>query len=268
MNNIKITNSKGQYFELTADKIGTLEGWEWPETIYVSQNIAGKRPPVFISSKQGRRRFSIFGLDRDCLRSDMITALSVDGGLKLIEFTTLDNVSLQTYAEVLSLKYPYAKQAKPFLIEFESADPKFYSQALYSVETGITDLGGGAGIPTAIPMSFDAVGISRPVIVNLGNVETKPEFVIHGPGTDFSVQNITTGELFNLDITLAEGEIVTVDAINLTVIKGTNTNVFGLFSGEFFSLVVGNNEIHFDVVSGSSSNTKLVVNYRYAYGGI
>jgi len=268
MQSIKITNNNGDYFELTSDKIGVLEGWEWPDTIYVSQSIAGQRSPVFISSKKGRRRFSISGIDRDCLRDEMLKALNVDGNLKLIEFTTLSGLELQTYAEVLSLKYPYHALAKPFLIELESNDPNFYTQELFSIETGITDLGGGASIPTAIPMSFNAVGTSRPIINNIGTTNSYPEFVIHGPGTDFTVQNITTGEVFVLDITLLDGEIVTINTLDHTVIKGTNTNVFGLFSGDFFQLAVGNNEIHFDVVSGSSANTKLVVNYRYAYAGI
>lgn len=268
MQSIRITNNNGDYFELTSNKIGALEGWEWPDTVYVSQSIAGQRPPVFISSKKGRRRFSISGLDRDCLRNEMIKALNVDGNLKLIEFTTLDGLELQTYAEVLSLKNPYHALTKPFLIELEAHDPNFYTQELFSLETGITDLGGGASIPTAIPMNFSATGTARPVINNGGNTASSPEFVIHGPGTDFTVQNITTGELFTLDITLVAGEIVTISTLNHTVIKGTNTNVFGLFSGDFFKLAVGNNEIHFDAVSGSSDATKLVINYRHAYAGI
>ena len=271
MKSIKITNSIENYIEFEQDEVSNLEGWEYPSVISVIQDIAGDRVPIYISSKRGRRRLSFLGLKKPMTlgaRADLIGVLSQDGEMKLLEFTTLDDIDLRCDVEILNLIFPYKGYSSPLLIEMVAPDPRFYGQTLNSIETGITSPGGGMAIPAAIPASFDYGGTERPVIVVGGNTKAPPTFIIHGPGSGFVVQNVTTGKLFNLDLTLTSAEQVTVDVASRTVVKGTNTNVFGSFNGDFFHLQVGNNEMHFNATSGIGGNTKLTVQYRNTYEGI
>lgn len=272
MKNIRITNNNGKFVEFSGSEIGTLEGWEYPSVINVLQDIAGDRSPTYISSKRGRRRFSLTALKVPFTFEDrayMLGVLGQDGNMKLLEFTTLNDLTLRCYVEILDVKIPYHGTSKPVMVEMVAPDSRFYTQSLYNVYTGVTLPGGGASIPATIPMSFNyASGNTRPVIIPTGNTSVPPTFIIQGPGTTFVVQNISTGKKFNLNTTLTSVEHITVDTVNKTVIKGTNTNVFGVFDGDFFDLVIGNNEIHFNAISGSSATTKLSIQYRGTYEGL
>ena len=131
MKSITITEtSENITFTLDENEIGTLEGWEYPSVRSVVEDISGSKSSVYVTSKFGRRRFSIQALVRHGLddRRTMLKAMRQTGFLKLLKFKTLDDLELQAEVEILNLIYPYTKVQKPFLIEMVAPDWRFYSQ--------------------------------------------------------------------------------------------------------------------------------------------
>jgi phage-related protein len=106
------------------------------------------------------------------------------------------------------------------------------------------------------------------VVNNAGNEFSPPTIIVRGPGTNFVVQNISTGKKFNLNLSLLAGEEVTINTLNRTVVKGNNQNVFGAFTGEFWFLRPGNNAISFNAVSGTDAQTRLTIRFRSAWRGV
>lgn len=252
----------------TFDNVGSMEGFEYSANRLVIEDMPGRVGAQYIAGLWGRRRLSwqsIFTSQQN--RSDIIRVCQV-GNLKTLKLTTCDNRDLQIGIEIEKITMPYKLTRGMVQVEAVAPDPRFFSQTEYLTNTIITSIGGGTPIPTPIPMNMGNIGTPLPVISNQGNMSTPPIFVIHGPGTDFYIKNVTTGEQIFMDVTLLSNEYITIDTKEKTIIKGTNTNVFGLFSGDFFDLDSGNTQIYFNVISGNTASTSLDIKYRYAYGGI
>ena len=248
MKTITITEtSENITFTLDENEIGTLEGWEYPSVRSVVEDISGSKSSVYVTSKFGRRRFSIQALVRQGLddRRTMLKAMRQTGFLKLLKFKTLDDLELQAEVEILNLIYPYTKVQKPFLIEMVAPDWRFYSQTLVNTDSADTEQ----------------------TISNSGNEKTYPVFKINGPFTSVSTANLTTGEDFTLVETILDGEYIEIDCFNRTVKDDDGNSVIGNFTGDFFGLVSGNNLLQFNP-TGSGGNTSLETIYRHAYNGI
>ena len=112
MKTIRITETtKNKYFEITGNQIGTLEGWEYPSVISAIDDIPGNKGALYVNSKFGRRRLSIEGYipgQTLAQRIAMGLALRQTGTIKTMTFTTLNDLALQAYVEVLSLDYKYS----------------------------------------------------------------------------------------------------------------------------------------------------------------
>lgn len=257
--------------EFTCEEVGGAEGFEYSETRPIIDDIPARDGALYIGSRFGRRPLSwqgfIRGLDVFERRRSLIRVCKV-GELKTIEFTTFDGLELQAEVEILGLIMPYQKKAVVYLIEAVAPDPRFYSQELISETTEITEAEGGVPIPAAIPAPIGGGSSINFTLNNEGNTDTNPIFVIHGPGSDFVVQNTTTGEQFHLDLELTNTESVAIDTNLRTVIKGASQNVFGSFSGDWMVLRPGNNIIIFNGGAGVDVETSLTVNYRHSYLGI
>lgn len=279
MKQITITNALGDTFSFDNTRNGSIinrtEGFEYGDTIEVIQPLPGRSGSIFIDSDYKDRRISwegqILGTDKDNairLRRDMIQAIP-QGELLTVKFTTFDDLKLQTLAYLRKLRMEYSRQFQEFLIEMRSPDWRFYSQTLQQPETAITSSVGGMSLPTALPASLTNSSGTPPLsLTNSGNEKSPAIYKIYGAGTTFTVTNNTTGESFTINQSLAAGEVITVDTLNRTVIQGSNQNVYGNFSGDFPQISPGDNEIRFNVVSGSDSNTKLVIEFRSAYRGV
>jgi hypothetical protein len=225
-----------------------FEGFEYPISLVSVDDVANAGGAVAVNSKFGRRLMSFsatFTCDVLVTRRTMLAALRQTGYLKLIKFTTLDNIQLQTEAYITNILAPYTMMKKPILIEMVSPDWRFYSQTedTESVAAGATE-----------------------VIANGGNEITNPVFEITGPGSSIAVDNLSTGEGFTITDTLISTDVVVIDTVNKTVTKN-GANAYSTFSGDFFSLLPGNNSIEF-TVTGDDVTTNLDVIYRDAYNGL
>lgn len=247
MKALSITNGSDTLTVLQ-DQMTSLEGFEYPSVKSVLDDVFGYVGAVYVTSGHGSRRLSLIIYQKDMCGDDRRTMLKVlrqNGQQKLLKFTTLDDLALQTYVEILTVKHPYNGIVKPFMLEMIAADFRFFSQDL-----------------TTVDILANATGS----ISNAGTAKTSPVYTITGPGTDISVINNDTTDTFLIG-DLGASDEVEVDALNHTV-KLNSVIDFSFFSGTFFDLDSGSNSITFSVPSGSTANTKLEIAYRNAYNGV
>jgi len=229
-----------------------FEGFEYPEVKSVIEDVAGKKSAVHVANKFGRRNMSIIG---DIVGSDIFTArrnllalLRQTGSMKLIKLTTYDDLLLQCEADITKVVAPYTHTIHNFLIEMVAPDWRFYSQTEHT------------------NLSAD----SSQVINNAGTERTEPVFRIYGPFTSVTLINNSNAEEFTLEYGVYgvdEGDYIEVDCLNRTVMLNGITPIYSAFSGEFFSILPGNNTISFIPIGGSAA-TQLRTKWRDAYNGI
>ena len=266
-------------FDFYDNNLGTIlrsfEGFEYADVKSAVEDIPGKPGAAYLTSSFGRRIFSWSGdlLNGDvyALRREMLSPMRQSGNIKLIKFTTYDDLELQCFAEITKVVSPYTHSVNSFLIEVVSPDWRFYSQEPGTFSIGQSIAFGGAEIAIDIPLEIPVEageGSTVGTATNEGNDETDPFFTITGPGTDFTIRNETTDKEFILTTTLLAGEYVEVDVLNRTVKLNGVTNIYSDFSGDFFSLEPGDNEISFLSASGWDDDTNLALSFRHAYNGI
>jgi hypothetical protein len=254
MKQIKITDQDtSQSFTFYDNSVGTIlrsfDGFEYPEVLSSIEDVAGKGGAYYVNSKFGRRRLSfqgdLVGSNKFTQRRELLAVLRQRGTIKLFEITTYDDLELQFEAEIIRLTMPYTHQIHSFLFELQAPDWRFYSQ-------------------TEDNESFDA---DDEITINNGGTElTDPIFTITGPANGIEIENITTGESFEID-DLTAGQVVVVDAKERTVtLDGTSD--FTIFTGDFWGFQPGDNTTKFNVASGDDANTNLTIRYRDAYNGI
>jgi hypothetical protein len=270
MDNITIV---GNDLTFICEDIADPEGFDFPTVRSVYLDPPNKEGSLYINSLAGARVVSWRGLIKTDIQNKRreLAAACYPGSLKTIKFSTCDGIALQAYGEVEKLINPYRLNRSPYLLEFKIPDPRFYGQTLKSENTFITESEGGTPIPTFIPAPIGGGSSLSFVIENEGNVYSKPIFTVRGPGTNFLIQNIDTGEKINLNLTLLPNESVIIDTSTDSVTKG-NQKVFGSAartpSGQWIRLIPGNNRIVFNAQSGFNNNTRLTVEWRDAYGGV
>lgn len=79
------------------------------------------------------------------------------------------------------------------------------------------------------------------------------------------IDNVTTGESFTYNESIAIGKYIEIDTDNLSVIDSDGNNKIGSFSQDFFKLAVGDNDIKWTGTATGSPKLKLTYNARY-YG--
>jgi hypothetical protein len=107
-------------------------------------------------------------------------------------------------------------------------------------------------------------------IINSGDVETNPTWIIQGPGSAIYLRNLTTGEVININTTLGVGETINIDTgrFKKTVTKGDGTNLYSSLSddSELWTLQQGTNNIRIEM-SGSTNQSSVQLSYHNAYWG-
>jgi len=211
-----------------------FEGFDYPAVREVIEDVSGPMSSVYITSKFGRRRFSWAGdiVDADVfsIRRQMLEPMRQQGTLKLITFTTYDDLALQCYAEIVKVVNPYNHMLHSFLIEAIAPDWRFFSQTEHT---------------------NDSADVEQ-TLNNAGTEETDPIFYIEGPFTSATVANLSTSKEFTIEndgytdvaaagehvkINVATREVLLVDAL------GDETSIFSDFTGDFFTLIPGDNLI-------------------------
>ena len=252
------------------DNLIKVEGFEFPSINTVYTDTPGRSGAFFVKSKYGRRRLSWQGYLTSLCEVDRRAILGFNiGELKTLKFETGYGLALQTNIELESILMPYQKLRTPYLFEAISPDYRFYSQTLSSADTAPTTATGGVTLPTALPIDFsNVVGVSDLTIVNAGNAYSPPTMIITGPGTNFTIQNVTTGESLIISTTITATDTITIDVLNKTILLNGTTNIFGLSNREFWEVPPGSSDVHFVAETGEGPSTSLNFSFRSAYKGI
>lgn len=249
--------------------LNSFEGFEYPKVRESIEEVSGRKSAYHINSLFGRRELSfsgdIIGSTAFTLRRSLLNCLRL-GSLKLLKFTTYDDLALQCEAELSGLSNPYNNSVHTFNLSFIAPDYRFYSQTLNEFTTVPSIIRGGVDIPADIPMSFETINSVLNCVENNGNEETNPIFTIHGPGTSFRVINQETGYEFTITQTLTSSESLIINVKEKSIIFN-GASILNSISGDWWKLVPGENCIGF-TANGSGANTLLTIQWRDAYIGI
>jgi hypothetical protein len=247
------------------------EGFEYPETNSSIEPIPSRRGAHFAASNFTTRRLSwsgdLFGSDVFTVRRSMVSPAN-QGELKLLKFTTYDDLLLQCYVTVDKISNPYSHSVHTYLIEAIAPDWRFYSQTIKSKTIPETVIDGGSPIPSPISMQLLTVEGVDNIFTNEGNEDTYPVITITGPGTNFTIGNGANNQAFTLNTTLLAGETIIVDCLNATVTDQAGNNLYSIFDGDFIAIEPGDNPFFFSADSGITNDSSLKIDYRDAYRGL
>lgn len=268
MDNIKIING---VYEFLCEDISQAEGFETPTIRDIFIDPPEREGSLFIGEIAGKRELAWRGLIKTNIQPNrrLLARVCQPGGLKILQFETCDSIQVQIAATV-KLVNVYSKMRSVYMISAKAPYPYFESQLLHEAITNITVKRGGMPIPAAIPGPIGEGGGTPYVVLNAGDIFSKPTFEIHGPGTNFLITNLDTEETINLNTSLASNEIAMINTVSNDATKGIQ-NIFGLIMrdpvGEWIRLQPGNNRIVFNALTGFSDQTTLTIKWRDTYAG-
>lgn len=261
-------------------RLQRASGFGSPPGKITDENYPTDQGARFISQYYQKRRVVIGGsiskatvATFSAYRRELIDALSFLNDMKTI-LLTLDDDSLLQFDAVAKSKVrlyqgpgmlTYAK----WEVELELFDPILYSQAEHSDTGYVTTIEGGADIPALVPIALTG-GISNELsISNAGNARIWPSsFQIHGPGTNFVINNRTIDLAFNYDAEIPDGDYIDINFREKTALLNGLSNVYGNISGDFWHIDLGTNTITLQVGSGDGAGTRIEISWRDGYWGV
>lgn len=154
------------------------------------------------------------------------------------------------------------------ILVFRAFDPYWYD-----VATNVHTFKSGqpATFFPMFPMRLSSSSVFADISIdNTGDVETFPEWIITGPGSNIVLRNLSTGLITHLDTSIGEGETITIDTKPKvkTVKKNDNTNLFPTQTDEssLWVLEEGNNNIRIEM-SNTNDQSSVQLSYRHRYWG-
>lgn len=205
---------------------------------------------------------------RECLR--MFNPLH-EGKIKVI---ALDGTQRELHCRYASgLEGNEGKDVKgtywqTIVLVFRAFDPFWYdSQTIVETFT----IGQTATFFPFFPMRLSSSAVFADMnIDNTGDVETWPEWIVNGPGSNISIRNLSTGEITYITATLQSGEYLVLDTRpgKKTIKKSDGTNLFGFQSSDssIWSLREGSNNIRIEMANATNESS-VQLSYRHRYLG-
>lgn len=187
----------------------------------------------------------------------------------LLRFTDMTGRQLQ--AEVYRDRYSAPLELPSrheWRLQLRNPSGVFVSQTLKTATVGIPTQG---GVVFDIVFDVSVVGDDsggQVSLTNEGDTEAQPVIVFHGPMINPTLTNTVTGEYIGLNHELLDGEIVTIDTQNSTVIQGETTNRLGALRGGsvLWSLQPGVNPI--EMMADEHTEGYAEIRWRDTVGGI
>lgn len=150
---------------------------------------------------------------------------------------------------------------------FRANDPIWYD-----VDPISSTYSSGAEIPffpgTPFRLTSNAIFATVSGIVNDGDVDAWPVWIIQGPGTDIALRNDDTGEKleFTSDVELATGESITIDTREglRTVKLNDGTRLYSKLTGDsqMWPIYRGTNNIRIDMQNTTTESLVTLSYYR------
>jgi hypothetical protein len=109
------------------------------------------------------------------------------------------------------------------------------------------------------------------VINNTGDVECWPTWTVHGPTTNLTITNTTTGLSMVFTLTLGATDVLTINTNPgvKTCLLNSVTNEYSTLSAtsSLFSFITGNNTINF-TLAGTTVATQIQLSYKQRWLGV
>lgn len=145
-------------------------------------------------------------------------------------------------------------------IRMACTDPRVYSDAEQSGNTGLATTSGGLEFPAVFPLTFGAPTSGNSIIAdNVGTTEAPWVARIDGPVINPSIENVTTGTTLSIDISLDTGDFLILDSTYRTIMLNGTASRYNLLSTDsvWADLEPGTNEIKFRATSYSAGTLTL-----------
>lgn len=155
-----------------------------------------------------------------------------------------------------------------FVLNLVAPDHRFYSQSQQNVTVNLPS-SSGLVYPVIYPVTYPAAIGGQATVNNAGDENTPFVLTFYGPLTNPFIKNLTTGESFQVNLTLNSGDFLTIDMLNNTMVLNNISNALSAFvlSNVWMELIPGDNVIQFG--SGMSSDSGYsILSFRSAYLGI
>lgn len=156
-----------------------------------------------------------------------------------------------------------------FRVEVLCEDPYWRDNAEVEYTVGLSQAEGLA-IPFEIPAIMGQGDNSNTITINNeGDESVYPYIKITGTVVNPVVTNITTGEEFEIETTIASGEFVElfVDQTGKVVLLNSTTKYWQYLSGNFIKIAAGTNQLVFNAQS-YNAEAELLVRYSNRYESI
>jgi len=211
-------------------------------------------------------------------RSSLISACSIKKSSSnqilplTLKFTTMNDLDLQVSVYNRKIDFPF-KVIKSGRFKLDLFAPKFYLSSQVQKSAVIyVYTGGGMGCPTPSPTPFNVNASSISVLNNEGNIDAPTQIIITGPVSDPVVVNETNGQLMTLDYNLTTAdEFIVIDselgtALYYADLNTTPLNIRDKISGDFISLIPGDNYVKLSVAGLDTGNIQVF--WRDCYSGL
>lgn len=200
---------------------------------------------------------------------DLASALNANKGVGTLRAVDTAGVERDLYCRYMSglgagTERPGSLET---VLTFRASDPYWYSHTAIevTVSTGATT---AVWFPIFPLLLNNSAIYGTATVVNPGDEIAWPIWTITGPGSDPELENITTGKILTLDVTLVAGEEIEIDTRPgyKTITKSDGTNLMGLMSdaSSLWSLAIGSNTLAFNFGGAdAASNIQGQFNARY-----
>jgi len=151
-------------------------------------------------------------------------------------------------------------------ILFEAGDPRIYSNVISSAATSVAAQDGGLEFPLVEPVTFGGVNESGELnITNSGTFATHAVFRIDGPCTSPRLENVSTGDVLELDISLSLTDFILVDTNERQILLNGAASRYSRLSADskWFDIAPGLNTVKYR--ASTSTGSACSVTWRSAY---
>lgn len=277
-------NADGTELPLNSHNIKVLQGMQgrfMPPISFVEEEVsfnAGSRLrqtniearevdlPLLI---RGKNEIELRRLVRDCLR--MFNPLKADGRIRVL--------SPDGSHRELSCRYSTGMEGNEgrdvkgiywqrVVLVFRAFDP-FWHDIQPITQTFTT--GQPATFFPFLPLRLASSSVfADTAIDNEGDVESYPEWTIHGPGENIVLKNLSTSEITHLETSLGVGESITIDTrpFYKTVIRNDRANLFHTLTDDssLWALQEGQNSIRLEMANATDQSS-IQLSYKNRYWG-
>lgn len=164
----------------------------------------------------------------------------------------------------IDLQYLY--QVPLVTLEFLATSPLLEDFTEASGISTLPSAGGGLVFPAVAPFTFGAVSTGGTITAtNEGNFPASPSFRIDGPVVNPRLENLTSGKVLSMNITLAAGEYLLIDAEARTILLGGTSSRYSTLAvgSEWWDLEPGTSSVTFR--ASTSTAATLTMTWRSAW---